>query len=218
MQIIFVIPILFGSIAYVSDSIGVLLAIMGFCIIGLIVGGTVQYNKIRKTGQISNDLGVSYDGSTCVLSLKKRSTQLEEIIKIKASKDVNIKYEPLVYHVGAVSVGGITTGGTYTTGGYSYVSSVKNNGKCFLIYDSGVDGNNMIRSIKLTPELFAIAKHSAISEYLDEQNSSIIINGQLSKRDMDLMWNSNFDLNYVNNVYPTKEKAFIIMDWITGRI
>lgn len=144
---------------------------------------------------------------------------MEDIIKFRNEKNFTTKYVPLEYHVGAVSVGGVTTGGTYTTGGYSYVSSIKNSGKYSLVYDTGDGAKNEIRTIELTPELYAIAKQSAISQYLDERRSCIIVVENLSQRDLDLIRNSGYNnLSYVNNARPTIEKASIIMDWITGRI
>ena len=216
INIMAVVGIICAIIALVWDVL--LPAIIWFIVFAIwfIVAGRDNKKDIERDRKIeaAYDELTSYDKNTRVLTVKRRSTLIAHLITLEENHDVNVKYEPLKLHVGAVTNGGVTSGGAFTTGGYNYIDSARKNGLCTMYYRG-----SSVRSIQLTSEMYEAASRSAISRYLDSSEQQIIVEHQREKFVLDHGVEQYQKTGYIGNIAandgkPTVEKGMMILEWL----
>ncbi len=108
-------------------------------------------------------LGVTYDANKAILHVSKTSPLFASVLKINEARDINVKHEEEVIHVGAVRVGSAVSGGAYKTGGYDYQVVGDKNGHyvieyCgFPVHDIDFDNKEILQK----------CKNSNASKYID---------------------------------------------------
>ncbi len=179
-------------------------------------------NAIKKTSEF---LSCERIGLDQILTLKVRSPQNRNVLKIEAAYTYHTSYKPKQLVYTGATVGGITTGGFHEEGGYNYISGKEATGK-FNIYHLS-DGVYPVKKIRLTDELYEEAKSSLISRYLNKNKEIIVITEpHFSEIDRKVIENATsrgdskaaeyIATQKIVDGYPTRKKCEEILRWICG--
>lgn len=148
-----------------------------------------------------------------ILEIKKVTKKVVDNIAMKDAHNVNIAYDPVKLHIGAVSVGGVVSGGAYTTGGKNYVSSIEKSGQVDLTFL-----DETVFEICFPSEFKSIAKQTEVKRYLKKNgNISARSNTKLTEVEMRqfLMEVENYGMsNLVNKSAPSVEQCKCIIDFL----